>query len=108
MYTTCTETLAYIEAAENLDWNVFVEDDSITFSQMSPAGEDFSFTIDGANIPEEVRDYAIGFDIDEHIEMWIEARKNGIAGVPDVRTLVYDAEEIDKMLDRLATALMQL
>ena len=39
------------------------------------------------------------FDIDEHIETWVEARKNGTSGVPSVRRLAIDAEEIDKMLE---------
>ena len=53
----------------------------------------------------DVREYAAGFDIDEHIEMWIEARKNGVSGVPSTRELVKDAEDIDKMLQEIAAAL---
>lgn len=37
--------------------------------------------------------------------MWIEARHNGVQGVPNTRTLVEDAEAIQDMLDELAEAL---
>ena len=39
--------------------------------------------------------------------MWIEARKNGVSGVPGTRELVHDAEDIDKMLQKLADALRE-
>ena len=67
--------------------------------------EDFSICVGVENLPAEVREYAAGFDIDEHIEMWIEARRNGTSGVPSTRELVKDAEDIDKMLQELAAAL---
>ena len=45
------------------------------------------------------------FDVDDHIAMWIEAKKNGTAGVPSTRELVHDAEDIQEMLNELAEAL---
>lgn len=55
-----------------------------------------------------VAEYSNNFDVDEHVEMWLEARQNGTAGVPPARILVHDAEDIEKMLldlvDALATA----
>lgn len=100
-----------IEIAEILDWNVNIdiESDYIEFSQYSPAGEDFSFavnTLKPKEIIEEVVKYANDFDIDEHIEMWIDARRNGVSSVPSIRELVDDAEEISKMLDVLAERLL--
>lgn len=73
--------------------------------QYSPAGEDFFFAVSTKNFPKEIDEYADNFDPDEHIEMWIEARKNGVSGVPTTRELVHDAEEIQKMLKELAEAL---
>ena len=52
-----------------------------------------------------LQEYASDFDVDDHIEMWIEARHNGVQGVPNTRTLVEDAEAIQDMLDELAEAL---
>lgn len=49
--------------------------------------------------------YAAHFDQDEHIEMWISARHSGTRGVPSIRELVKDAEDIDAMLKELAEAL---
>lgn len=97
----------YREICENLGWNINECDDgTVEVSQGSPAGEDFFFAVNIKNFPKEVDEYADGFDPDEHIEMWIEARKNGVAGVPTTRELVHDAEEIQKMLKELAEALM--
>ena len=102
-----------IEAAEKLGWSITIDrgDGAWEFRQSSPAGEDFSFTAGGADpesIIEDVKDYACHFGIDEHIEMWIEARRNGVSGVPSTRELVTDAEAIDKMLQELAIALQEL
>lgn len=102
-----------IEAAEKLGWSINIDrnDGAWEFSQGSPAGEDFSFTAGGTDpesVIEDVKDYACHFDIDEHIEMWIDARRNGVAGVPSTRELVTDAEAIDKMLQELAIALQEL
>ena len=100
------------EFIEGMDWRV--EDCSIGMKHEagwdlfkgSPAGEDFSFTIcHNDNLKEaiqEISHFAYNFDVDEHIEMWIEARGNGVNGVPNTRELVEDAEDISKMLEELA------
>lgn len=98
-----------IEIAEKLEWTVNVTNDYIEFRQYSPVGEDFSFIVNTATpkeIVEQVVEYADDFDIDEHIEMWIEAKRNGVLGVPSTQELVYDAEEIGKMLNTLAEKLL--
>lgn len=96
----------YREICENRDWQVTVADDgTVELRKQSPAGEDFSFEARVQNFVEDVKEYAAGFDIDEHIEMWILARRSGTSGVPSTRELVKDAEDIDKMLQDLAAAL---
>lgn len=96
-----------IEAAEKLDWTVKeYEDGTAEFSQYSPAGEDFSFTVNAENAAKEIYEYYDNFDVDDHIEMWVEAKQNGVAGVPSIRRLVEDAEEISEMLKTLAGAVM--
>ena len=72
-----------------------------------PAGEDFIVAVDAENFVENVKKYAADFDPDEHIEMWVMARHNGAKGVPSIRELVHDAEDIDKMLQELAAALQE-
>jgi hypothetical protein len=91
----------------NYGFSVYDNEDDATveLSKYSPAGEDFSFTADKDDFVESVKAYAAGFCIDEHIEMWIDARRIGVRGIPSTRELVYDAEAIDKMLQELATAL---
>ena len=96
----------YRDICESLDWTIREYDDgTVEVCQASPAGEDFFFTANVKNFPQEVEQYADDFDPDEHIEMWIEARKHGTAGVPSTRELVHDAEAIQKMLKELAEAL---
>lgn len=96
----------YREICENLGWNINECDGgTVEVCQYSPAGEDFFFTVNIKNFTKEVDEYADDFDPDEHIAMWIEARKNGVAGVPTTRELVHDAEAIQKMLKELALAL---
>jgi len=97
----------YLEVLENHGWAVssYTDDGRVELEKYSPAGEDFSICVGVESLPADVREYAAGFDIDGHIEMWIEARKNGVSGVPSTRELVHDAEDIDKMLQEIAAAL---
>ncbi len=91
---------------ENLGWTISdLEDGRAELGKCSPAGEDFSFVTAIEDFVEGVKEYAAHFDIDEHIEMWIEARKSGGSGVPSTRELVKDAEDIDAMLRELASVL---
>lgn len=95
-----------IEICERLDWSIYLgANEDVELRKESPAGEDFSICVDSKNFIQNVKEYAAGWDIDEHIEMWIGARRNGVKGVPSTRELVCDAEAIDKMLQELAAAL---
>ena len=74
----------------------------------SDAGEDFVFTVwfDGTwnDFVENFREYAIGFDPDEHAEMWVNSR--GKNGVPDsIRTLINDADSIQEYLEQFSDGL---
>lgn len=96
------------EAFDALDWGyTYSENGEIELEKYSPAGEDFIFSIDGQDIPQEVREYADGFDVDEHVELWMAGR--GKRGVPETaRELVEDAEAIKTMLEELADALEEV
>ncbi len=98
----------YIEVCERLDWTVReYKDGSVDVAKQSPAGEDFSFGVSSEDFVNEVKQYAAYFDVDEHVELWVESR--GKRGVPSsIRTLVEDAEAIDKMLQELAAALAEV
>ena len=96
----------YGEILERLGWSYTDDGDgNIELEKYSPAGEDFSITVGAENFVENVKDYAAHFDQEEHIEMWVEARRNKVAGVPSIKELVKDAEDIDAMLKELAEAL---
>lgn len=104
-------TSRVIEIAEDLGWSCDIEEDGYAeFSQQSPAGEDFSFStsIEFDEPSKYVRLYYEGFDPEEHVLMWLEAKKNGTPGVPSVYDLVHDADDIEKMLEELSDALMEV
>ncbi len=99
-----------LDKAEELGWCIHEDHEEWEFSQHSPAGEDFSFcvrtsdVIDPEDLAREIRSYANDFDTEEHAKMWIGAQGN-VAGVPDIKTLVKDADDIKLMLNKLASAL---
>lgn len=96
-----------VDVCENLDWSVDEgEDGWVDLRQYSPAGEDFGFSVKTDDFVKEVCRYTADFDIDEHVEMWIEAKRNGVGGVPSVRELVADAGAIRDMLEKLMDALV--
>jgi hypothetical protein len=89
------------KAIEGCDWNITKEENGYLLSQYSPAGEDFSFHIEKID---DIKQYADDFDAGEHVEMWIEARRDGVGGVPSTRELIEDATDIKNMLLDLARA----
>lgn len=99
----------YIDILEENGWSVFsyTDDGRVELQKYSPAGEDFSIIVEVEDFPNAMRDCAMDFDVDEHAEMWIEARGK-VNGVPDsIRELIDDAEEIQEMLNELADALVK-
>lgn len=97
----------YIAVIEDLGWRIIgdTNDTCVELQHESPAGEDFVFGLDTADFLKEIIEYADDFDIDEHVELWVEHRGDG--GCPStVRELVEDAEAIKKMLKTLADALV--
>lgn len=98
----------YLDVLGRQEWSIssYTDDGRVELEKISPAGEDFSMCVNVKNFPEAVMEYYESFDVDDHIEMWVKARKNGVSGVPPTRTLVADAEAIDDMLEHLAYALV--
>ena len=91
---------------EDLGWRIIkCGDGTVELEKSSPAGEDFIFSVSEKNIVADIEEYAATFDPDEHIEMWIGARKHGTAGVPSTRELVEDAKAIEDMLEELSRRL---
>ena len=91
------------KVCENLGWE-FSHDKSvgtIDLNQYSPAGEDFGFSISDKYPIEDIVKAYYCFDVEEHVTSWLDAKQNGVSGVPDMVTLVDDAKEISKMLKEL-------
>lgn len=104
---------AMLDRADDLGWKTVKDENGcIEFSQFSPAGEDFSFDVYDVKEPEDladqVREYAEDFDTEEHIAMWIGAKRSGVGGVPSIKELVKDADDIQKMLNDFASALEEM
>lgn len=99
-----------LDRAEELGWCIREDHEEWEFGQCSPAGEDFNFYVctNDVNGPEdlvrEIRSQADDFDAEEHAKMWIEAQGR-VSGVPDIKTLVKDADDIKLMLNKLASAM---
>lgn len=64
-------------------------------------GDDASY--DDNAVDEICRAYE-AFDCDEHVEMWMDAKRGGVEDVPRVTMLVDDAMAIEKMLEDLSDA----
>lgn len=97
------------DVIENEGWSVEkgFNNGEWELSKFSPAGEDFSFTVEHKGDPEravnEISDYAFNFDEDEHSAPLIEIR--GTCGVPDsILVLAQDAKDIRLMLRELERA----
>lgn len=99
----------YLDVLEEHEWRVcgYTDDGRVELEKYSPAGEDFIICLNVENFPEAVAEYAADFDVDDHIEIWIKARRNGVSGVPSTRELVTDAEAIAEMLRELTGALAE-
>ena len=97
-----------VEAVEALGWTVHESEDYVEFCNCSPAGEDLceEYAKD-EDILDWALDIARNFDADEHIEMWVDAKRSGVSGVPSTRELVEDADEIQKMYDALCDAIRE-
>lgn len=103
------------DAAEELGWYTCFEaqghEKLVTFSRYSEAGEDLEFTehydkLD--EIPSLMRNCYQDFDVEGHVYGWLSAKQRGVGGIPDVVTLVHDAEDIEKMLLALSNKLLDI
>lgn len=98
-----------LNKAEELGWLCHkLSDSDVEFENWSPAGEDFIFCTSGDDIETEVREFADTFDTEGHVKELMDAKANGFGGVPDIKTLVKDADDIHEMLQELAEALREV
>lgn len=96
------------EIAENLDWNVSIDNDYITFQRYSSEEQDFNveLQIDEDDTVyefiEKIREYYDDFDISYEAYLWLDNTGHGTNGAPYEMIDVYKdmeecAEEIHKL-----------
>ena len=76
-------------------WDKEVTEKYIELSIETPHGGEFccsEFYNRLEEIPERLYERYQDFDVDEEVKMYLEAKENGLAGVPDAQGLVHDAE----------------
>lgn len=100
--------LLLVQKAEDLEWSVSIDGRYWEFEKFSPAGEDFCFSLHGTDIVGELQKYYDTFDPEEHIMELVEAKRNGLRGVPSIRTLCDDADAIDSMIYELLQAFIEV
>lgn len=94
-----------VDICDKEGWQVYPSDNTIELRQGSLRGEDFGFTINkDEDYIEQIENYADNFDVDEHAEMWVKAKAEGVSGIPSITELVDDARDIQKMLYDLVNA----
>ena len=87
------------EILENNGFSIKNDGEVIWVSQYTPAGEDWNLSF---NKLEEIVDYADDFDPEEEFAVWVEARMNGISGVPSPSILWKDQEWKRNILEKVA------
>lgn len=98
--------------AENLDWNVDIDDEDVTFQRYSGAGQDFFFSIkiedDMADFCDEVYYYYEGFDVSYEAYLWLDDTGHGSNGAPYEMIDVYnDMQECEEEIEKLWRALKE-
>ena len=113
-------TGAVISCGESEGWKVeasiyYKEQKSyFEFSKFSPAGRDFSFSVEMkcANINsliEHIEDYYEDFDVDYETYIWLDQWGHGKNGAPyRLRAVLEDSEAIEKMVGELLEAITKM
>lgn len=99
-------TMRFNEKTQNFDKKTIER--YVEFECESPAGEDVVVTEYYSrfdDIPAALYERYDDFDVEDHVKMWLEAKERGTKGIPDVRTLVEDAEWQEQAILDLSFAL---
>ena len=76
--------------------------DEFELQQYTPAGEDWHINLDKL---EDIVEYAEDFDPEEEFEIWYEAGRNGVGGVPKITELWKDQLWKQELLNSIAKEL---
>jgi len=95
------------EVIESLGWRI--NSDTSIEIWTDTAGQDVCIE---CNEPSELKDTIRcryeNYDIDAEVEMYLQAKRNGLSGVPSARVLVKDCEEVEQLLGDLWDAVREL
>lgn len=96
------------EIAEGLGWSVTIDGNDVELSQHSPAGQDFSFSINkNGDYVEQVYEYYDSYDPSEETMLWVDGSGHGKNGAPhELGDVLADMKAIEKMLETLFMALL--
>ena len=84
---------------EKNGFDVTKSDEQYFIHQYTPEGEDWGFYIDNLV---DIIDYAENFDVEDEFEMWVDAKRNGISGVPSISDLWQDQLWKQELLNKVA------
>ena len=95
------------EVIENLGWTI--NSDTSIEIWTDTAGQDVCIECGNVGeLKEEIQSRYENYDIDEEVEMYLEAKHNGFQGVPDAETLVEDCKEVEQLIEKLWFAVQDL
>lgn len=87
-----------IKICEKHGWKVTIDGDTVTLEHQDAP---YCFYVDIDDIDGAAYEEYQNFDEDDFITLWLEAKKNGVKGVPDIRGLLQAAEDIEDSLEAL-------
>ena len=95
------------KAIEDLGW--VVQSDTCITTDTDVCGREICIECnEPSELKETIRSYYENFDVDEEAEVYIEAKQNGLKGVPSIRTLVNDLENEEEKYTELWEAVEDL
>lgn len=100
------------EIAENLDWNVDIDESYVYFQTYSSAGQDFNMAINIEDTPDKfcqaVNRYYESFDCSQEAYLWLDNTGHGKNGAPYEMIDVYkDMEECEEEIYKLWNKLIE-
>ena len=101
-----------IKEIQNHGYSIdFDEDNTITFGKYSPAGQDFSFTIDNGSLEDiasNIHLYYEGYDVSYEASLWLDDWGHGINGAPyDMKDVYEDMQACQEYIYELYEIIME-
>jgi len=88
----------------NCGWRAEMQEDGQAEITWQNGEQDFVFYAKDAD---EIYEYWQNFDVEEEVTMWLDAKRMGVQGVPNLLRLVAEEQAIDHDLEELAIRVAQ-